>query len=469
MLSFRMKRFNILWIIIFLLSGSTVYAQEILLQFPHFSGQAYEWKIFQGKQELTAQSGKIPPDGRVALTMPEAHQDYRGMTRWLLKQGGGLDMIYTGKGFSVECLSAQPSPDNIIYTGNPENDFLKAQHLRQQTILDKLGAVNHLLQVYSIDEDLHKTALVEQAHLRQEFEQVQEDRSESPLYAARFGEIVDFTKGVADKIYENQDDHTAYFNDFVTHTLNFQDLYTSGHWDQVLHHWLMMNIRSDKGDKAFTERLDVVLSRMDRDEILAGFAEKTVPFLVGKGKDDLLPVIADYLETRPAVMAAMSASVRNMMASVKVLTGKQGPDLIFHAPVRTQIGTSAQDITIEIENLDAAYTILLFYQGECPLCEDALIDLANKYARLEKQNVRVVAISADTTDKGFEKKLAYHQWPDNFCDFTGMSGENFTNYGVLGVPTLFLLDQVGVVVKKTAMVDEVISIIDKKNPDTQTQ
>jgi hypothetical protein len=57
----------------------------------------------------------------------------------------------------------------------------------------------------------------------------------------------------------------------------------------------------------------------------------------------------------------------------------------------------------------------------------------------------------------------------NYCDFTGMSGENFTNYGVLGVPTLFLLDQEGVVLKKTAMVDEVIKMIEKKISDTQTQ
>ncbi|MDT8380012.1 MAG: hypothetical protein RQ739_14080 [Desulfotignum sp.] len=141
--------------------------------------------------------------------MPTVYQDYQGMTRWLLKKGGGLDMIYTGKGFSVECLSTQPDPDNIIYTGNPENDYLKTQHLRQQTILDKLGAVNHLLQVYRPDEDLHKIAIAEQVRLRQAFEQVQADRSESSLYAARFGEIVDFTRGIADKIYENQEDHIA--------------------------------------------------------------------------------------------------------------------------------------------------------------------------------------------------------------------------------------------------------------------
>jgi hypothetical protein len=73
----------------------------------------------------------------------------------------------------------------------------------------------------------------------------------------------------------------------------------------------------------------------------------------------------------------------------------------------------------------------------------------------------VIAISADKTEQGFQKKLAYHQWPDNYCDFTGMGGENFSNYGVLGVPTLFLLDQGGTVLKKTAILDELIRVIYK--------
>jgi peroxiredoxin len=432
---------------------------EIHLHFPHFSGHSYEWKIFQGQKQLSVQSGEIPSDGRVTLIMPEPYQNYQGMTRWLLKKGGGLDMIYTGKEFSVECLSEQPGPDNIIYTGNPENEYLKSQHLRQQTILDKLGAVNHLLQVYLPDEELYKLALSEQADLRQAFEQVQADRAKNPLYAARFGEIVDFTRGVADRIYDNAQDHTAYFNDFVTHDLDFRKLYTSGHWDQVLQHWLMMNIGSGMGYQTFIKRLDTALSRMDRDDILAAFAKKVVPLLVEKGKDDLLPAISDHLENRPAALAALTGSVKNMIASVKFLTGRKAPDLVFHAPVRTQTGTSVQDIIIKTGSLDADLTLLLFYQGECPLCEDALIDLANKYAGLEKQNVRVIAISADKTEQDLKKKLAYHQWPDNYCDFTGMAGENFTNYGVLGVPTLFLLDHTGMILDKSASVDDVIGQI----------
>ena len=455
-----MKKLSIACAII-LLSISTVHAQEIQLLFPHFAGQNYDWKIFQGREELAVQSGKIAPDGRVTLVMPETHRDYLGMTRWLLKKGGGLDMIYTGKGFSVECLSEKPNDQNIMYTGNPENDFLAAQHRRQKSILDKLGAVNHLLHVYGPDDNLYKIGLKEQKSLRLQFEQNQSDRSKSPLYAARFGEIVDFTRGVADKVYANQEDNIRYFNDFVTHTLNFMDLYTSGHWDQVLHHWLMMNIRSEDGDEGFKNRLNTVIGRLKQDKILGGFAQTAVPFLVQKGKDDLLPVISRHLNQRPGAIAVLSDTTRQMLSSFKILTGKKAPALIFKSPLLTQAGKSDTDIVLKPENLDAAYTILLFYKGSCSLCEDALIILANRYKWLKKHNVRVIAVSGDDSEQGFEKKRIYHQWPDNYCDFTGMDGINFRNYAVMGTPTLYLIDKKGIILKKSAMADEIIDLIKK--------
>ena len=135
---------------------------------------------------------------------------------------------------------------------------------------------------------------------------------------------------------------------------------------------------------------------------------------------------------------------------------------MFQAPIHTKTGLIHQDILLETDQLDADYTLLLFYQGECPLCEDALLDLANKYQWLRDRNVRVIAISGDTTEQGFEKKLAYHQWPDNYCDLTGMGGMNFKNYGVLGVPTLFLLNREGIVLKKTASVDDVLKTLETR-------
>jgi peroxiredoxin len=394
--------------------------------------------------------------------MPETYQDYRGMTRWMLKKGGGLDMIYVGKDFSVECLSEHPGPDNIIYKANPENDYLSAQGQKQQDILKKLGAVNHLLQAYSQEEDLHKTASKEQERLRRQFEQTQKERRKSPLYAARFGEIVDFTRGVADKVYENQEDHVRYFNNFVTHTMNFMDIYTSGHWDRVLDNWVMMNIRSKDGDAGFEKKLTTALNRMDQDKILGAFVETVVPLLVQKGKDELLPVIATQLDKRPQAMNELSDTTRQMMSSFKILTGRKAPNLIFKAPFLTQTGKSDRDIVLETGNLNADYTILLFYKGSCALCEDALIVLANRYKWLKKHNVRVIAVSGDNSEQEFEKKQRYHQWPDNYCDFTGMDGTNFRNYAVMGIPTLYLLDKKGVVLKKSAMADEIIDRVQRE-------
>jgi len=437
-------------------------AKEIDLHFPHFTGHSYDWKIFQGEKELTVISGEIDPDGRVTLVMPDAFKTYRGMTRWMLKTGGGLDMIYVGKGFSVECLSKYPGDETIQYTGSPENDFLKAQYRRQETILKKLGAVNHFLQVYPPTEGLHRIISKEQKSLRKQFEKVQEDRTKTSLYAARFGEIVDFTKGVADKVYENPDDHIEYFNNFVTHTLHFEDLYTSGHWDQVLHSWLMINIRSAKDDIAFNDRLNSVLNRINPDDVLAAFAEKAVLLLVQTGKDDLLTRIALILEQHPGAKDGLSDRVQNMLASYKILTSTRAPDIVLQVPVRTPTGFVNHDILLETDKLNADYTVLLFYQSDCPLCEDALIALSNGYKFLKDNNIRVIAISGDENEQAFGKKIPYHQWPDNYCDFTGMDGANFKNYAVLGIPTLYLLDSQGIVLEKTAMVDELLKTVESR-------
>jgi len=447
---------------VIIVSIATVQAQELQLHFPHFAGQNYDWKIFQGEKDVIVSSGQIALNGRVTLVMPKAYKGYRGMTRWMLKKGGGLDMIYVGKDFSVECLSEHPGPDNIIYKDNPENDYLSAQGQRQQVILKKLGAVNHLLQAYSPDDALYQTALKEQERLRLQFEQTQKERTNNSLYAARFGEIVDFTRGVADQVYENREDHVSYFNDFVTHTMNFMDLYTSGHWGRVLDNWVMMNIRSKDGNAGFEKRLNTALNRMDKDEILGSFVETVVPLLVQKGKDDLLPVIAAQLDKRPQAMDELTDTTRRMISSFEILTGRKGPNLKFKAPFLTQTGKSDTDIVLETGSLNADYTILLFYKGSCALCEDALIVLANRYKWLKTKDVRVIAVSGDDSEQEFEKKRRYHQWPDNYCDFAGMAGTNFRNYAVMGIPTLYLLDKKGVVHKKSAMADEIIDRVKRE-------
>ncbi|WP_320042985.1 hypothetical protein [uncultured Desulfobacter sp.] len=81
-----MKKNIVVFGIIVFFYCSWVQAQEIKLHFPYFSGQQYDWKIFQGEKEVTIKSGEIFKGGQVILAMPNRYQNYRGMTRWLLKK-----------------------------------------------------------------------------------------------------------------------------------------------------------------------------------------------------------------------------------------------------------------------------------------------------------------------------------------------------------------------------------------------
>ena len=141
--------------------------------------------------------------------MPETYQDYRGMTRWMLKKGGGLDMIYVGKDFSVECLSEHPGPDNIIYKDNPENDYLSAQSQRQQVILKKLEAVNHLLQAYAPDDALYKTALKEQRDFACSLSRPSKREPQSFIRRPVWRNC-GLYQGGGDQVYENREDHVHY-------------------------------------------------------------------------------------------------------------------------------------------------------------------------------------------------------------------------------------------------------------------
>ncbi len=140
--------------------------------------------------------------------------------------------------------------------------------------------------------------------------------------------------------------------------------------------------------------------------MITAVARKLVLLLVQKGKDDLLPVIVTHLDRHSGAKALLPETVRNMIASVKIMTGKKAPDLIWKAPVLTQTKKTHQDIILKTGALNTDPTILLFYQGECQLCEDALIDLANAYDQLSANHVRVIAVSGDDSEKGFRKRIS---------------------------------------------------------------
>jgi thiol-disulfide isomerase/thioredoxin len=451
----NLKKTNFVILCLLLLCGSTV-AQSIHLHFPAFAGQEYCWMLQQGDGSDTLELGVIPQDGRVILEVPKVYRNTRGMSRWLLKSGGGLDMILAGFDFSVECLSASPNDENIIYTNNPENDFLLENYKVQQKILAQVSALSYPMQLLDSSDDLFIALDKRVAQYKTEFAALQSARAKSLLYAARFGEIVDFTQGIADKLYDNEMERATYLDNWFTHTLEIEDLYTSGHWGQPVFGWVQMNANMLSSDSVFKAKLLDMVNRPYRDQVFRDLVDALIYALVETGKDEDIALLAQNIQAQPHKWEMLSGKAKEHLTTYNNTFGKKAPDLELSSQIETPNGYQHEKSTLKTDSLGTHYTLLLFYQSACGPCEDALIELINNYEQLKEKGVRIIAFSADEDEQLFQTKLSWQPWPDVFCDYKGMKGDNFKNFGILGTPTLIIMDQKGMIKSRVAKARDVL-------------
>ncbi len=99
-------------------------------------------------------------------------------------------------------------------------------------------------------------------------------------------------------------------------------------------------------------------------------------------------------------------------------------------------------------------TIVFFYETGCRTCGPILEEMIDVYDILDSQGVRVITISSDKDRAKFEAYAAGMPWPDKLCDLQGFSGENFIRYRVASTPTLWVIDNKGMVAGQYSNLDE---------------
>ncbi len=425
------------------------FAQEITLHFPYFSGKNWDLIFLRGDGQDTVLRGVIPEDGRVLLRLPEDRPRYQGMARWMLREGGGLDMVVNGENFSVECLSDRPNEENIVYRGSEENAFLNRNHREQERLLLQYDAVRMVLQAYPKDSPLHKTAKKEKKHLEKAWANFHDQLAASPLYAARFREIVNLTRGISRGLEQSESEKAIEMDDFITRRMRWEALYTSNHWSGIIYSWVQMHTQAIKDDAAFHAGARRILNRIPDPEMYTDFCEFMARFLVRDGRDSLLVALGPDVKNSGRLLRT-----NGVLAQFWALQkGDPAPDLTL----------AGQAAPISIRNLakkaDAKRVLLMFYQSDCGHCETALEQLVGVYPELQKRGVLPVSIAGDNDPEIFRKKAETISWPDKYRDEKGMNGPNFKRYGVAGTPTLLLVGADGQVELRAAGVEEVLAYL----------
>lgn len=450
---------NIFYLAVLLIASFGAKAQTIDLEFPYFAGQTYEFILFQGEKRITVKEDTIPKGGKVQLKIPKEYKGYKGMAQWYLtnsKTGGGLDLIIASENFSVACLDSVPTNESIVYKGSSENVFSKTNYMQQQALFAKHDAMLAAVRAYPKTEPLYDTFDTEYNRIKNEYVVYSKDLAKTPLYAARFRQIVNLTMGIGTIVTLDEKKKANNINDFIVNELDYASLYTSNNWGGVINNWVQLQTMVIKDDTILAQNTKTILKRLPTDKIYTDYVVNLTKELTKAGKDNVLAELVSDIKNSKRLLNY--DGVLNMYQ--QDLTGK-APDITITTHNGKVEDHNHSTKVIKTGELNSKYTLLLFYKSGCGPCEETLQGLMGNYKDLVAKGFNVISISADTDEQVYGNTSSQHPWADKYCDLEGMNGINFKNYAVIGTPTMYILDNKGMIQGKIATVAALLQWLEK--------
>lgn len=445
-----------LLVLAFLFTWPAINAQNITMEFPAFAGKTYDFIIFQGSKQETVMQDTIPANGKFTLKIPKKHAPYTGMCRWLITgtaEGGGLDMAIPGYDFSVSCLSDKPGNDNIRFQGFDAVNELNRLNTMQQIILDKFETMSKAALLYNEKDPLYVAFAKEKEVQAKAYEAFQQELKKNQNFNARFLPIVNLTKGIPHRLTDDYQQKAELFNEFITQKVSFEDLYVSGHWQGIIQSWVVLQVNVINDKNQFAKDFNLISDRLKNPVYYSDFVGKVTYYLTQYGKDEFIDAIAKTVLDSDKI----SEYVGVMEVYRKSGVGMKAPDLEIIDHVGKMEDHNHSTKKIATSALDSKYSLLVFYKSGCGPCEDILRGLQGNYQNLFGKGIKIITIAADTEELVYKNTAAQFPWKDKYCNFDGTSGSNFKNYGVIGTPTLFILDSKGIIIERIATIEQLLA------------
>lgn len=445
-----MKHIKKVLVALFSIQCFTLNAQKIEMYFPKFAGKTYDFIIFDGSGTKMVQD-TIPKDGRFTLTVTKESTPYIGMSRWLItgtEEGGGLDMLIPGHDFAVSCTEITPDNQNIIYAGNVEIQQLNELYVKQQSIFKRYDAMFQAIKSFSSTDKNYSIFEIEHQEQLKTYENFQNELKEKNNYPGQFINIVNITQGIGTQLLQSEKEKAKNIVQYIAEDMDWQALYTSGHWTEIISSWIDMNSIFINDSQQFTGDFSKISNKIKNPKNYTDFVQVVAAALTRNGKDELIKTITPVVLKSGKVLSYQKASA----VYLKGMEGTQAKDLVIKEYPNHQNAKILK--SIDFAGKDYTKTLILFYQSTCGNCEKLLAELKNEYDKIKTHKIRVIALSSDIDFSIFKNKAKDFQWKDSYAD---SEGENFKNYGVIGTPTLFLIDNEGKIILRSASLDNVLS------------
>jgi len=396
-------------------------AQSIKIYFPKFIGKPYVFVLTEGLKMDTVQFGVIGATGYVTvnLTIPEQFKGYTGIGSLSIINSGTINFIINNEDFSITCKDSIPTPENTITKDSKENELLNQYKIEMSVFYQRMDSI------FKAERAVHPDSpspsfLVAMKFMNENYSAIQKRLAADSSYAAFYIRAFNYLKGLGNRIYFKSKDEDEYLKDlthYVTYELDFSRLFSSGLWGPLISSTFRIPDKT-----VWSENMVKALERTKSQRIFEALATDLIFISEQHGWDDAEKIILDYLESSGKLPEDPSNIVNRAIGQSRIKVGDKAPALIGLERVPTN-------------------SLLIFYESGCPVCQRQLDAIIKTYPQLVEKGIRVISISTDESREVYEYNSKDFPWLDRLCDFQGFKSKNVINYGVIGTPTIFFIDE----------------------------
>lgn len=343
---------------------------------------------------------------------------------------------------------------NTKILNSPENECLNRWFDNAAQYKQQIGLNQELSKLYKTEEPFLKKLETEKQRVENLLQRLADTINQSTLFAGKYMQFKLAQEEKLAKVWESNEMKTIAKNFFTQ--IDFDALYGSSMWFSIINSCMEVYTKESLYFGTFGADVASNLKRIKNQQVYEDLIDATISvtekFSWTKDQDAIVAfIIKDNRIKNP------TGKLEKIIQSYQLAIGKKSPDLTL----TNAVGNSTTTTVLKTDALNSKYTLLLFYQSDCGHCETAIATLKTNYKDLVAKGIKIISIAGDLDPAAFTKTAASFPWAAKYRDVEGMNGVNFKNYGVIGTPTMYILDSKGMIVSKMATVADVLDFVKK--------
>ena len=423
--------------------------QTIKFELPAQKGKTLYLIANKGILQDTIFSGQISEKGDLVFTPNKDKPLSSGVLLLLIQPDIKSILIYSStENMTFHSEGENLNNQNLQIKNSPENDFIMASFPDQMRLQEKIMFCDQGERMYNENDNFFKALTKEKKSLEKQriiFESMLQKQS-TKLYSARLMQIHNLMNNYVNRLQITTDiTEKVRIKDYVYSHLDVEALYSSGMWGNFINGILGLYHKESSFFGQFGNDMAKLLQRTESQEVFNALTNDAASICSQFGWNTDEIALSKYLIQSDRITNPQGL-LRKMLMQYRFEPGMLAPKI----KVKENQYIDFQKST----------TLIVFYETGCTICDNEMNQLTDNYKVLKEKGIEVVSIAADHDRDTFENSSKNFPWSEKLCDFNGFSGENFSNYAIIGAPTLYMIDKDGIILGKYASVSE---IIEQKN------